>query len=225
MGQNLCSPATPGVKPEGTVTDVIALLKKANRPAKRWEELAPSVDKWYEALDSILKSMKEKGVGGDGADMEKVKRTAQTCMGTIKSVHYWVKEINGNFNQGTDGPMIAKASAVRLERAIKPHLEILEKNRDECLSNPSTFLTYSMMSVRPAFKEYMRWVENSWQSFDDQVLVEMELHKEQFNGSGSTPTWQAPEYSASRPIELYCDGHFVGAMNGEVYSKKLNGRL
>jgi hypothetical protein len=116
--------------------------------------------------------------------------TAKVCMGTIKGVHYWVKEINGTFNQGTDGPMISKASALRLERVLKPHLQLLRDNRDECLQNPSTFFTYTMMSLRPALKETMRWVDASFKTYDDEVYAEMQSSKETFSRAGSIPKWQ-----------------------------------
>lgn len=111
-------------------------------------------------------------------------------MGTIKGVHYWIKEINSTFNQGTDGPMISKASALRLERVLKPHLQLLQDNRDECLQNPSTFFTYSMMSLRPSLKETMRWVDASFKTYDDEVYEEMQSSKETFSTTGSTPKWQ-----------------------------------
>lgn len=111
-------------------------------------------------------------------------------MGTIKGVHYWVKEINTTFNQGTDGPMISKASALRLERVLKPHLRLLQDNRDECLHNPSTFFTYAMMSLRPALKETMRWVDASFKMHDEELYEEMQSSKESFSHAGSIPKWQ-----------------------------------
>ena len=51
-----------------------AVLKKAQRPKKAWEELAPSVDRWYQEVDAILKTLLDRGVGAQGADMEKVQR-------------------------------------------------------------------------------------------------------------------------------------------------------
>ena len=41
------------------------------------------------------------------------------CIGTVKGVYYWVKEINANFGQGTDGPMIGRAAAVRLRPRLR----------------------------------------------------------------------------------------------------------
>ena len=102
------------------------------------------------------------------------------CIGTVKGMYYWVKEINANFGQGTDGPMIGRAAAVRLERALKPHLAILQAHRDDCLQNPSTFFTYALMSLRPALKDHMRWVDQKFKEWDEQVLDEMESSKQDF---------------------------------------------
>ena len=196
-----------------------ALLKKAKRPDAQWQELSPSVEKWYTEVDSLLKGMQDRGLGSTGSDVDKVKRTMKVCMGTIKGVHYWVKDVTDNYSKGTDGPMIAKASAVRLERILAPHLLVLLKNRDECLKSPSTFFTYTMMSVRAAFKDYDLWIDPSYKIYDTAVLEEMERAKQNLARAGSdrTPGWVAAEpYNALRPIALYCDGHRVGAIDPQV---------
>ena len=148
------------------------------------------------------------------------------CIGTVKGVYYWVKEINDNFGQGTDGPMIGRAAAVRLERALKPHLAILQAHRDGCLQNPSTFFTYALMSLRPAVKDHMRWVDQKFKAWDEQVLDEMESSKEDFKRAGSTgaPAWQSQVAYVPRPIALYCDGHHIGAIDPGVYASKLGQR-
>ena len=147
-----------------------------------------------------MDKLQGQGFGADraGTDLEQAKRTTKVCMGTVKAVHYWAKEVTGNFSRGTDGPMIAKSSAIRLERVLAPHLAMLQKNRDECLRNPSEFFTYTMMSLRPAMKDYMLWVDPTFKTYDDQVLEEMERSKESFCRAGSEPTWQAPEPYLSR---------------------------
>ena len=196
-----------------------ALLKKARRPDAQWQELSPSVEKWYTEVDSLLKGMQDRGLGSTGSDVDKVKRTMKVCMGTVKGVHYWVKDVTDNYSKGTDGPMIAKASAVRLERILAPHLLVLLKNRDECLKSPSTFFTYTMMSVRAAFKDYDLWIDPSYKIYDTAVLEEMERAKQNFARAGTdrTPGWVAAEpYNALRPIALYCDGHRVGAIDPQV---------
>ena len=153
-------------------------------------------------------------------------RTTMVCICTVKGVYYWVKDINANFGQGTDGPMIGRAAAVRLERTLKPHLAILQAHRDDCLQNPSTFFTYALMSVRPALKDHIRWVDLKLKEWDEQVLDEMEKSKLDFQraGSTSTPAWQSPDGYMCRPIALYCDGHHIGAIDPAVYASKLSQR-
>ena len=65
------------------------------------------------------------------------------------------------------------------------------------------------MSLRPALKDHMRWVDQKFKEWDEQVLDEMERSKQDFQRAGSTgePAWQSQVAYERRPIALYCDGH------------------
>ena len=68
------------------------------------------------------------------------------------------------------------------------------------------------MSLRPALKDHMRWVDQKfkeWDHWDEQVLDEMESSKQDFK-RGRVHRRARPHGKVAyerRPIALYCDGH------------------
>ena len=68
------------------------MLKKAARPASNWKALSPSLEPWFEELDSILKTIQviEHGVSGKSASerAREIHSPTEIHMHTPHTTHY-----------------------------------------------------------------------------------------------------------------------------------------